>query len=412
MSELGLNQCSLETLEEELQLYKRLISNLPFEVDYFDEKTKKRIHKKKNEDYFTVTTDHAEDKLEPTISFPMDSYSFRNLEAFLQPLFDLVPHHIVFIDNKGIVTLCNKQTLEDFQTTRDAVLGKHIKQLLQIDEDQIKLLETLRTEKEIVCEEVLDKNYGICNTKIIRDQNGDLLRVVSLFHFLNPLKEAEKMKMIGQVSASIAHEIRNPLTTVRGYLQLLSQEQLPFAAELLNDLLIPELDRANRIISDFLMVSKSTPVKKNPERIYNFLTHFKNLMYSEAVMKEVEFSVNISNELTDTISLLNHNELLQVFINLFNNAVDSRVDGRPLSITLNCKKEDGNIVINFNDNGCGMSETVLRDIFDPFYSTKETGTGLGLSLSRKIIELHYGAITVSSTLNKGTSFVITLPITR
>jgi nitrogen-specific signal transduction histidine kinase len=414
--EKNTNTCqqSIETLEEELQLYKRLLAELPYEIDYFDEKLKKRITKKSHESSFMIIPEQTilEGKQQVRFSFPMHEIQLRELETFLQSLFDLIPHHIVMIDQNGIVTLCNQQTLDDFNVKLDSVLGNHIKDLLQIDEKQIKLLETLKTRKEIISEEVLDKNYGICNTRIIYDQFGNPVRVIGVFHFLNPLKEAEKMNMIGQISASIAHEIRNPLTTVRGYLQLLSQEDLPMASDLFKSLLIPELDRANKIISDFLTVSKDSPVKKSPEKIASFLTHFKNLMYSEAVMKEVELIVDLSEELTETIALINHNELLQVFINLFNNSVESKKPAQLLTITLECKKQNNHILIAFKDNGTGMNQNSLKYIFDPFFSTKETGTGLGLSLSKKIIELHNGTISVSSIVNQGTCFIITLPINK
>ncbi len=406
-----MNQFVTDSLEEELQLYKRLIATLPYEINYFDELLNKRITKEKDKHTITIRPDThngKQDKYSSVFSKPY--IQFLELEEFLEPLFDLIPHHIVIIDKHGVITLCNKQTLDDFQTTKDAVVGKHIKHLLNIDEGQIRTLETLRTGQELFNEEVLDTNYGICNTRIIYDESGNILRVISLFHFLNPLKEAEKMNMIGQISASIAHEVRNPLTTVRGYLQLMSQGELPVESEVLKDLLIPELDRANKIISDFLMVSKDSPVNKSPEKITDFLLHFKNLMYSEAVMKEVTFSVHSSADLTETVVLLNHNELLQVFVNLFNNSVDSKFPGRPLVIAVDAKTEDDTIHITFKDNGIGMNPANLRYIFDPFFSTKDTGTGLGLSLSKKIVELHHGTITVSSTPTIGTTFLITIPI--
>lgn len=406
-----MNQFVTESLEEELQLYKRLIATLPYEINYFDELLNKRITKEKDKQTITIRPDKLKEKQDKNaFVFPKPYNQFLELEEFLEPLFDLIPHHIVIIDKHGVITLCNKQTLDDFQTTKDAVVGKHIKHLLNIDESQIRTLETLRTGQELFNEEVLDTNYGICNTRIIYDESGNILRVISLFHFLNPLKEAEKMNMMGQISASIAHEVRNPLTTVRGYLQLMSQGELPVESEVLKELLIPELDRANKIISDFLMVSKNSPVKKSPEKITDFLLHFKNLMYSEAVMKEVSFSVHSSADLTETVVLLNHNELLQVFVNLFNNSVDSKFPGRPLVITVDAKTEDDTIHITFKDNGTGMNPANLRYIFDPFFSTKDTGTGLGLSLSKKIVELHHGTITVSSTPTIGTTFLLTIPI--
>ncbi|PLT36006.1 ATP-binding protein [Bacillus sp. V5-8f] len=398
-----------DSSQEELEVYKRLIEELPIDIDYMDAKTNIRIRKKKNERAILMEEVKGEDTQNSQLKFLSTGYKFEQLETFLQSMLDVVPHHIVFIDKDGMITLCNKQTLIDLNETKEHVMGNHISNLLKIDETQIKLLETLRTGKEIYNEEVLDSNYGIINTRIIYDDNGNVLRVVGLFHFLNYLKEAEKMNMIGQISASIAHEVRNPLTTVRGYLQLIGEGQLEADSTLFRTLLIPELDRANKIISDFLMVSKSSPMTKVPERVSDLVAHFEGLLYSEAILKKVDLVVNISESLEDILILVNQSELIQVFINLFNNAVESK-GTKDLQIQLVCTKEKNDIIFQIKDNGRGIENQHLKYIFDPFFSTKDTGTGLGLSLSKKIIELHGGTLSVCSTPHKGTVFTIRIPV--
>ncbi|RFU70449.1 PAS domain-containing protein [Peribacillus saganii] len=395
--------------QEELDLYKRIIAELPIDIDYIDAKTNIRIWKKKNDKAIFTEEVKEKDTVISELVYPSIGYKIEQLEVFLQSMLDVVPHHIVFIDKNGMITLCNTQTLIDLNETKEQVIGKHISNLLKIDDADIKLLETLRTGKEIYNEEILDSNYGIINTRIIYDDNGDILRVIGLFHFLNHLKEAEKMNMIGQISASIAHEVRNPLTTVRGYLQLMGQGQLEADSTLFRTLLIPELDRANKIISDFLMISKSSPMTKEPELVSDFVAQFMGLLYSEAILKKVDLVVNISEGLDGTLILVNQSELIQVFINLFNNAVESKGNG-DLKISLVCTREKDCVIFQLKDNGTGIENQHLKYIFDPFFSTKETGTGLGLSLSKKIIELHGGTLSVSSTPNKGTVFTIKLPI--
>ncbi|SEM72247.1 Signal transduction histidine kinase [Mesobacillus persicus] len=403
------NLHTFQSAEEELNLYKRLIAELPVEIDYFDEKTNLRIRKAKQDLSISMEEVRENGHAPIHLTYPSLKNSFEELEAFLQPMLDLVPHHIVFINKDGIITLCNKQTVNDLNGSQVNVIGQHISTLLRMDDSQIKLLETLRTREEIHDLEVLDSNYGIINTRIIYDENGEILRVVGLFHFLNHLKEAEKMNMIGQISASIAHEVRNPLTTVRGYLQLVGQGQMEANPHLFQTLLIPELDRANKIISDFLMVSKSSPMLKEPKLVIDFINHFKGLLYSEAILKKIDLHVSMSEELADTLILINQSELIQVFINLFNNAVESK-GIHDLEIRLLCTREKNTILFQFKDNGKGIENEHLKYIFDPFFSTKDTGTGLGLSLTKKIIELHGGTLSVSSTPHKGTIFTIKIPI--
>jgi signal transduction histidine kinase len=399
---------NFESAQEELELYKRLVAELPIDIDYVDPKTNLRISKRKSDPVIAIEENSGKDREKSELVYPSIGYRFEQLEAFLQPMLDVIPHHIVFINKDGIITLCNKQTLIDLKETKK-IVGKHISELLKIDHTEIKTLETLRTGIEFHNAEILDSNYGIINTRIIYDRDGHILRVMGIFHFLNHLKEAEKMNMIGQISASIAHEVRNPLTTVRGYLQLVGQGQLEADPALFRSLLIPELDRANKIISDFLMVSKAAPMTKEPELVCHFVTHFKGLLYSEAILKKVNLVVNISEDLEGTFILINQSELIQVFINLFNNAVESK-GTHDLEISLSCMREKDDIIFQFKDNGIGIEDEHLKYIFDPFFSTKDTGTGLGLSLSKKIIELHGGTFSVSSTPNKGTTFTIKIPV--
>ncbi|GAE34476.1 two-component system sensor histidine kinase NtrB [Halalkalibacter akibai] len=403
------NPPTFTSLQEELDFYKRLISELPIDINYTDSILNKSFVKKANEQDSKIkkVDKHLKELID--LRFFSDEEEFAQLELFLQPLFDLVPHHIVIINKAGNVTLCNKQVLIDFKTSLKEVLDQPIKQLLNLENNEIKLLETLRTEKELINEEILDSNYGIINTRLIRDRSGHVIRVIGVFHFLNESKEAEKMRMIGQISASIAHEIRNPLTTVRGYLQLLSKEEQSKTTDLFKDLLIPELDRANKIISEFLTVSKHNPIEKKPKKVVEFFSHFKDLMFSEAMIQDVDFQITYHPNVFNTLLLIDHNELIQVFVNLFNNSVDSKQKTH-LTITVECDRSGDDLVILFKDNGVGIPQESLHYIFEPFYSTKETGTGLGLSLSKKIIELHNGTISVSSSPNEGTCFTIKLPI--
>lgn len=398
-----------DSIREELELYKRIIAELPIDIDYIDEKLNVRIRKKEKETALHMDQLHEGNAEKSELIYPSVGYTFERFESFSQPLLDLVPHHIVLINKDGMITTCNKQTLLDLNKTREQVMGKHVSSLLQIDDADIKLLETLRTGKEIYNEEVLDSNYGILNTRIIYDENGNVLRVIGLFHFLNYLKEAEKMNMIGQISASIAHEIRNPLTTVRGFLQLIGQGELDPDIDLFHNLLIPELDRANKIISEFLMVSKSSPMTKETELVSDLLDQFTGLLYSEAILKNVDLAVTIGEELEGVFILVNRSEFIQVLVNLFNNAVEAK-GANDLEIRLACTREKNDIIFRLADNGIGIENQHIKYIFDPFFSMKETGTGLGLPLSKKIVEMHGGTLTVSSNPNRGTVFSIRIPI--
>ncbi|MCK6204858.1 PAS domain-containing sensor histidine kinase [Bacillus infantis] len=337
-----------------------------------------------------------------------DGVSFEQLESFLNPILDLVPHHIVFIDGNGLITLCNLQAARDLHADRRVIVGRHIRELLRIPDDQINLLESLRTKKPIVNREVLDKNYGINNTRIILDENGNVKRVLGAFQFLNGVKEAEKQALAGRIAAGIAHEIRNPLTTVRGYLQLLQSKTDQEVSELFSSLLIPEIDRANKIITDFLRIAKpgetTSELLNAKEFILGYTGKFLN---SEALLYNAEIEYQLTEITDNTFFRGDRDELLQVFINLFRNSFQAK-GSEPLKIIIAAKRVDSFLRIEFRDNGRGIPSSILPHIFDPFFTTKDEGTGLGLSVSKKVIENHGGMMNVKSD-GQGTQFIIDIP---
>ncbi|WP_155732457.1 PAS domain-containing protein, partial [Anoxybacillus flavithermus] len=243
----------INDLEEEVKLYKRFIEHIPFPFSYVDHEIGKMLKKENDISTPIVERIKKNERQKPIIQWKMNlqkDYPFEQVEQFLAPIFDLVSHHIVFVDANGIITLCNLQAANDIGVNRDEIIGKHIRELLNIPDEQIMTLKTLRTKQPLYNCEVLDRYYGIINTRILYNEDGSIKRVISMFQSLNQMKEAEKLAIAGRIAAGIAHEIRNPLTTVRGYLQFL-KEQLPeHIVTLIEQLLIPELDRANDIITD------------------------------------------------------------------------------------------------------------------------------------------------------------------
>lgn len=396
----------MEQLKKELSFYKRLVSSMPFSFTYTDPELRLELIKNAFEKVEINRSNAKKRELKFTSS---PKIPFEEIEIFLNEILDVVPHHIVFINAEGIVTLCNMQAAIDLHVDRESVVGRHIRELLQIPDEQIKMLETLQTGKSIVNQEILDKNYGIINTKLIKNSEGRVERVVGVFRFLNHIKEVEKQTLASRIAAGIAHEIRNPLTTVRGYLQLLQGRVEEDTAELFQSLLIPEIDRANKIITDFLRISKPGTEQKEVLEVrdffINYLGHFLN---SDALLHNVNITYNISEESVNSFFIGDREELFQVFSNLYRNSLQAKSDGM-MKITISTELIGSNLFIQFIDNGSGISPNLLDHVFDPFFSTKDEGTGLGLSVSKKIIENYQGKMTVKSS-PQGTCFHIYLPL--
>lgn len=397
----------IEELENKVRLYEELVNQLPHHFTYKNPHIGLQI--KKTRTTHSIQNIQKENK-KADFQLTCDSlFLFEQLETYFVHIFDAFSHHVTFVDSKGNITLCNQAGADDFGVVRNDIIGKPIQQLLNLPEEQIKAIETLRTGTEIYNEEVLDKNYGILNNRIIRDYNGEIFRVISVFHYLNTERDAEKFSLAGRIAAGIAHEVRNPLTTVRGYLQFLQDNVSPSNKELFKSLLIPELDRANSIITKFLAISKTREFTREPFPINTFLREYiQQLLASEVFLHNISIDYEFSTELDGVLVNIDRHELVQVFLNLFQNAIDARGE-RPLSIQISSYRLDNFVRITFTDNGTGVPPAIQEYIFDPFFSTKDSGTGLGLSVTKKIIQNHNGTLKMSSNQN-GTTFTISIPI--
>ncbi|KWU61637.1 PAS domain-containing sensor histidine kinase [Bacillus mycoides] len=397
----------IEELENKVRLYEELVNQLPHHFTYKNPHIGLQI--KKTRTTHSIQNIQKENK-KADFQLTCDSlFLFEQLETYFIHIFDAFSHHVTFVDSKGNITLCNQAAADDFGVVRNDIIGKPIQQLLNLPEEQIKAIETLRTGTEIYNEEVLDKNYGILNNRIIRDYNGEIFRVISVFHYLNTERDAEKFSLAGRIAAGIAHEVRNPLTTVRGYLQFLQDNVSPSNKELFKSLLIPELDRANSIITKFLAISKTREFTREPFPINTFLREYiQQLLASEVFLHNISIDYEFSTELDGVLVNIDRHELVQVFLNLFQNAIDARGE-RPLSIQISSYRLDNFVRITFTDNGTGVPPAIQEYIFDPFFSTKDSGTGLGLSVTKKIIQNHNGTLKMSSNQN-GTTFTISIPI--
>jgi PAS domain S-box-containing protein len=221
------------------------------------------------------------------------------------------------------------------------------------------------------------------------------------------LIKSEKLSIVGQLAAGVAHEIRNPLTSLRGFVQLLQSKVNDYKTYF--DIMLDELDRINFIVSEFLVIAKPQSVYYQPKQIGPILQNTVALLNSQAIMRNVQ----IITKLDEDLSPINcdENQIKQVFINILNNSIDSMPEGG--DIILEAKKLDENhIVIRCTDQGCGIPEDRIPRLGEPFYTTKEKGTGLGLMVSFKIIENHQGRLRIESKLHAGTTVEIIFPIAK
>lgn len=221
------------------------------------------------------------------------------------------------------------------------------------------------------------------------------------------LRKSEKLAVVGQLAAGVAHEIRNPLTAIRGFVQLLKSMLSEYKEYF--TIMLSELDRIELIISEFLVLAKPQVVKFEQRDLRNILEDIIRLLGTQAIMNNVQFLTEIEDDIPSIQCAANH--LKQVFINVLKNAIDAMPNGGEIRIQVK-RKDSHKLLIRFVDQGCGIPEERLTKLGEPFYTTKEKGTGLGLMISYKIIEDHAGSMIISSEVNKGTTVDIILPISN
>ncbi|WP_462410324.1 ATP-binding protein [Neobacillus sp. Marseille-QA0830] len=224
---------------------------------------------------------------------------------------------------------------------------------------------------------------------------------------LNEIRLNEKLQVVGQMAASVAHEIRNPMTSVRGFVQLLSAS--PTISESEKSYLsvcMMELDRANKIISDYLSLGKSFEQEKlSSVNLSLVAAQSVKSLSSYALMENVE----VTSDLNDHVAVLGvPGRVQQMLVNLIKNAIEAASPAGQVKVTL-CKKE-GNAEVKITDNGTGMTPEQIENLGLPYYSTKEKGTGLGIMVTLQIIKEMGGTWNVESELNQGTQFLLMFPL--
>ncbi|HYK74842.1 MAG TPA: ATP-binding protein [Pseudoneobacillus sp.] len=219
------------------------------------------------------------------------------------------------------------------------------------------------------------------------------------------IQKSDKLSLVGQLAAGIAHEIRNPLTSLRGFIQLLQYKTNDNKEYC--DIMLSELDRINLIVGEFLILAKPQMVKFSNKNINHIIRHVVTLIGTQAIMNNVDMDYKLMKNLP--MISCEENQLKQVIINLIKNAIEAMPDGGTIRVQTGMYDEK-QIFIKVMDEGNGIPEEIIAKLGEPFYTTKEQGTGLGLMVCFKIIENHQGQMKVYSEVNKGTTFEIILPV--
>lgn len=219
------------------------------------------------------------------------------------------------------------------------------------------------------------------------------------------MQQTEKLTVVGELAAGIAHEIRNPLTSLKGFTQLLG-DRIDANHEYM-DIMITEIDRINTIVSELLLLAKPSKLEFKQINLKEILENIITLMSAQANLFSVNIELVSNKPLSECFIFGIEDKIKQVFINLLKNAIESMEDGGEVIIQV--EELDNQIEIKFIDRGCGIPRELISKLGQPFFTTKDRGTGLGLMVCYSIIESHHGTMLIDSTNGEGTTVSVSLP---
>ena len=330
---------------------------------------------------------------------------------------------VIFIDPNDKVTMCNRGIEKAWKVKREEILNKSVKdgQIPYVGGVAANITESFRKGIETSQHQEIKVEDGfIYNTySAVFDHNGKYWGTVLTSHDITERKElehqllhSERLATIGEMSAKVAHEIRNPLSSISLNTELLYDEisndngERKSDAENLIQSILNEVDTLTKISDEYLQFARFPKLETRPASINEVLIELTKFFNKEIVQRCISLKENYASDLPQI--LLDTKQIKQAFLNILKNSFESMPEGGELSITTRLKDENVEVIIN--DTGSGINRSDIRRVFDPFYSTKVKGTGLGLALTMKTVEGHGGDINCESTIAKGTTMTISFPV--
>jgi two-component system sensor histidine kinase HydH len=251
---------------------------------------------------------------------------------------------------------------------------------------------------------------------LLADENGTLLGYVILFKDLTEVRalrreieRSRRLASVGRLAAGVAHEIRNPLSSIKGFATYFKQryQDVPEDRQTAS-IMIQEVDRLNRVVSQLLEFARPVTVSPKAASFKTLLQDSLKLIERQAQDKQI--TINTRNSAHIDVVKIDPDRINQVLLNLYLNAIEAMAPGGQLQIEVSGSEANSGLKIRVADTGHGIAGEDLSRIFDPYFTTKSSGTGLGLAIAHNIVETMGGTIEVNSEAGKGTTFTLTLPI--
>lgn len=334
-------------------------------------------------------------------------------------ILDSLADAVITVDSKNMVTYINPAGCELFRCDPLDVVGNPYPTLFRPDANfSSPIVDTLQTGRE---HHGIEVDYPlphrtprvIASTSLLYDGRGRKLGVVAVirdiseqFLLRRQVAQAERLAAIGEMAAGIAHELRTPLTSIRGFVQYLQGSSDPKEWQEYGGIIIREVDGLNRIVSELLDLVRPQPLHPMPTDLNQLVRETMLLARDDASDPRIAFVLELEDKLPRIE--VDRGQIKQVLLNIIVNGIQAISGTGEIHVRTTAKSAE-EVSLSIVDNGCGIPENIRERIFDPFFSTKPTGTGLGMAIARRIVDSHHGTIEIDSTEGSGTTVTLLFP---
>ena len=341
------------------------------------------------------------------------------IKAFSDSIVENIPVGLLFISESGrIVTMnnaCEKMLriscLESMSRYAADILPP---QLVALSQEALRSSEILIREIDVP---VQGKNMLFeTSASVLHDDDGHFLGYIILLrditeirHLKREMQRKERLASLGSLAAGVAHEIRNPLSSIKGFATYFKEryKDVPEDKDTA-EIMIREVERLNRVIGQLLEFARPMNVQQRTIDVNGILRHSLGMIRKQAASQGITID---AQDLADepVYAYIDQDRIGQVLLNVYLNAIEAMTNGGVLKIWIERDEVNDTIAINVSDTGCGIPGADIGRVFDPYFTTKQSGTGLGLAIVHKIVEAHGGQVKIASTEEKGTTVSLILP---
>ncbi|WP_407673152.1 ATP-binding protein [Paenibacillus alkalitolerans] len=332
---------------------------------------------------------------------------------------------VILIDTNFLLVDISDMACRVLGFERDKVLGRPMEEVFASVPSEHRLVQRTILDGVVVKNHAVswtnnqERHELLMDSNLLKDRAGRTVGAYVMFKDVSNLRSLEqqvqrsdRLAMIGQIAAGTAHEIRNPLTSIKGFLQVLKNTLKDNGMDKeygYTELMLKEIDRINELVSEFLLLSKPRNATLTKVNVAEVIRDILPIINNEAILHGV--TVEYQSSLDMPFVVADRELLKQVFINISKNGIEAMgAEGGVLTITEKMDGEGQRLNVFIQDSGPGIPAFLIDKIFDPFFTTKEQGTGLGLSVCQRIIHDIGGTIRVSSK-GYGTIFIVSIPCT-